>query len=95
MLLTGSTRSVLSPSLAVRELGTREFKNVPAPVHVYALEFGGAASVGALPIDPVCHMAVEPNDAAATRTFDGGAYYLCSDECAAAFDADPARYVKP
>ena len=40
-------------------------------------------------------MAVEPDDAAATRTFHGGAYYLCSDECAAAFDADSKRCVKP
>jgi Cu+-exporting ATPase len=42
--------------------------------------------------DPVCGMSVEPATAAATRTHEGKDYWFCSQGCAEAFDADPARY---
>lgn len=79
----------------MRDLGPSSFKNVADPVRVYALEFEGVASVGTLPLDPVSHMAVEPDRAAATREIGGRTYYLCSQDCAAAFDADPRRYLTP
>jgi class 3 adenylate cyclase/YHS domain-containing protein len=94
VLVTEPTRQALHPSFAVRELGPRAFKNVAEPVGVYSLEFEGEAAVGALPIDPVCHMAIEPDRAATTRSTDGRLYYFCSPECAAAFDANPSRYIR-
>jgi len=42
--------------------------------------------------DPVCGMTVDPATAAAQRSTPGGPGYFCSAHCAAAFDADPARY---
>ena len=44
------------------------------------------------PVDPVCGMTVDPETAAAHRTYDGRDFWFCGDGCAAAFDADPARY---
>ena len=46
-------------------------------------------------VDPVCHMAVERESAAATHVFEGTTYYFCSRGCAETFTADPARYVSP
>ncbi len=45
-------------------------------------------------IDPVCGMKVEPAGAAASSEFEGTAYVSCSKGCAAAFEADPRRYVR-
>ena len=43
-------------------------------------------------VDPVCGMTVTPDTAAASRKVDDVTYYFCSAQCAATFDADPARY---
>jgi P-type Cu+ transporter len=45
--------------------------------------------------DPVCGMALKAIDAVAKRTVHDVGYYFCSDRCATAFDADPARYLIP
>jgi YHS domain-containing protein/copper chaperone CopZ len=45
--------------------------------------------------DPVCGMEITPEQAAATRTVDGSVLYFCSNDCAAAFDSNPAHYVRP
>lgn len=44
--------------------------------------------------DPVCGMQINPNQAAAKRTFQGTTYYLCSQGCAAKFDQKPEQYAK-
>ena len=44
-------------------------------------------------IDPVCGMTVDTETAAAKTDYKGQSYYFCSDQCAVAFRADPARYV--
>ena len=44
-------------------------------------------------MDPVCGMTVDPAHASATRERDGVRYFFCSTGCAAAFDAEPARYL--
>jgi Cu+-exporting ATPase len=48
---------------------------------------------GETALDPVCHMTVEPGSAAATRRHGGTTYYFCSAGCAAAFEAEPERYL--
>jgi adenylate cyclase len=91
VVLTDDTRQALGAAFAVRELGLRRFKNVAAPVLVYSLPLEHNSAE--LPIDPVCRMAVDPEHAAARQTVSGVEYYLCSPECAHAFEADPARYI--
>ncbi len=44
--------------------------------------------------DPVCGMTVEPATAAARRTFEGRDIFFCAPGCAAAFDREPARYLR-
>ena len=45
--------------------------------------------------DPVCGMQVKPDSAAAKGTYQGQAYYFCSQGCATKFHADPAKYLAP
>jgi len=44
--------------------------------------------------DPVCGMDVDPAKAAASSVHQGQTYYFCAKGCKAAFDKDPARYVR-
>ena len=89
MLLTDATRHAIDGGLAVRELGPRSFKHVARPLRVYSLvREEDAASP---PVDPVCHMAVDPGRATARHTLAEVEYYLCSPECARAFAGDPGR----
>jgi len=59
-------------------------------VAVFAALFWLTARRGAT--DPVCGMKVD-RAKATTREFAGRTYYFCSGHCAAAFDADPQRYL--
>ncbi|MFP3989119.1 heavy metal translocating P-type ATPase [Streptomyces sp. E11-3] len=45
--------------------------------------------------DPVCGMPVDPATAPEHRDTAGGTVYFCSAHCAAAYDAEPARYSAP
>lgn len=47
-----------------------------------------------LVVDPVCHMVIDPDHAAAHRHYQDKDYYFCNLGCADAFDADPARYMQ-
>jgi YHS domain-containing protein len=42
--------------------------------------------------DPVCGMMVEPENAAASTTYESQEVFFCSDECRREFEANPARY---
>jgi Cu+-exporting ATPase len=48
----------------------------------------------ALPIDPVCRMAVEPSRAAHRELYGGKEYYFCSNTCRTRFLADPEPFVR-
>lgn len=43
--------------------------------------------------DPVCHMDVQKDRAAATSEYQGQTYYFCAAACKKAFDKDPAQYL--
>lgn len=43
--------------------------------------------------DPVCHMDVDPKNAAAQSKREGQTYYFCAVACKVKFDADPNRYL--
>jgi adenylate cyclase len=97
ILMTEATRSAAGDVLDDYELEERPeqaFKNIAAPVTVYALTLAAQPDVADLPIDPVCRMAVEPSEAAERRTWDGVELHFCSAECAEVFDRHPERYVR-
>jgi YHS domain-containing protein len=58
----------------------------------------GAAPVGmdqdsgAMTLDPVCGMQVDPASAAASHTWQGVPHFFCSLGCAEAFDDSPEKY---
>ncbi|MFN8215101.1 MAG: adenylate/guanylate cyclase domain-containing protein [Solirubrobacterales bacterium] len=94
VLLTEATR-LAAGLLGTVELvprGRRALKNVAEPVLLYAVVTDGGRSGEALPIDPVCRMAVDPEHSAGALRYDGARFVFCSLACAGAFAADPARY---
>jgi len=48
---------------------------------------------GALPIDPVCGMSVDPTRNKPTFDYQGTTYHFCCDGCRKKFAADPAPYL--
>lgn len=42
--------------------------------------------------DPVCGMAIDPNNAFARREHDGKTFHFCSQDCVDKFDVDPHQY---
>jgi adenylate cyclase len=96
LLMTDATHSAARGVLAAYEIEERpsqSFKNITNPVTVYALTLASQPNVADLPTDPVCRMAVDPDESAERRTRDGVDIYFCSAECAAVFDRHPGRYV--
>ena len=93
--MTEATRSAAGPSLSEYELEAchgRRFKNIAGPVTVYALTLASQPDVADLPSDPVCRMAVDPDECVARRMRNGVEICFCSEECAAVFDQHPERY---
>lgn len=43
-------------------------------------------------IDPVCGLAFDEHDAAASTEYQGRFYYFCSRDCLEKFQKDPERY---
>ncbi|PJB68435.1 MAG: YHS domain-containing protein [Anaerolineae bacterium CG_4_9_14_3_um_filter_57_17] len=43
--------------------------------------------------DPVCGMAVNPQNAAASIKYKGQTYYFCSALCTIMFEREPEKYV--
>jgi YHS domain-containing protein len=59
---------------------------------VFAAVRVGEGDDRALPRDPVCRMAVDPERSAGRLTYDDTAYYFCSLACAAEFARHPERF---
>ena len=91
VMVTGPTRERLGPAARLHPRGPQTFKNVTQPLDVYAVVLDDPPPP-ALPVDPVCHMAVNPDQAFASQLVGGVEYFLCSPECARAFAADPGAY---
>lgn len=69
-----------------------KFAAAPPPHHTGAMTM--EEHLPATPaVDPVCGMTVDPDTAAARRTYQAQDIYFCAQSCAEKFDADPARYV--
>jgi adenylate cyclase len=95
VVMTEVTHSAAGGAVAEYEIEARPgqtFKNVAEPVTIYALTLASQPHVANLPTDPVCRMAVDPNESPARRTCDGVEIWFCSPECAVVFDRHPDRY---
>jgi adenylate cyclase len=86
VICTHATREAIGPAVPLREKGEATFKNVSGPVTLYEFVLRGRSGP-ALPVDPVCRMAVDPERAVDRRERDGVTFYFCSERCVAEFDA--------
>jgi adenylate cyclase len=94
VLLTGHT-AALAPELEgvlYEPRGRRELRNIREPVDLFAAVRAGESIQGALPCDPICRMAVDPERAAGRLIYHDTAYFFCSLACAAQFAAQPERF---
>jgi class 3 adenylate cyclase/YHS domain-containing protein len=71
--------------------GFATFKNVREPVALYQAVRAGRRD-RELPIDPVCRMAIDADQAAGQLQHDGKSFFFCSLDCARQFAADPGHY---
>jgi len=94
VLLTEATRDALGTSVGVRSRGSRAFKNVTQQVALFELAVGTEKSPRALPIDPVCHMAIDPALAAGRQVHRGVEHHFCSERCAGLFARAPGHYTR-
>lgn len=93
ILLTDATRTALGgvTPFELSARGEQTLKNVGRPIPIFAAE--RAEGVGrALVVDPVCRMSVDPERSARSIEWNGTYYEFCSNRCADAFAASPARY---
>ena len=92
VLLSDATARALPEleDVKLEDRGLQRFRNVAAPVRLHLARRAGARPP-VLPVDPVCHMAVDPQRA---RRVDelGREVYVCSQECEDRFRADPGAY---
>ncbi len=93
VLVTGRT-AALAPDLEgiiFESRGRKSLRNVSEPVDLFAV-FRVGESLGSLPVDPVCRMAVDPERAPGQLRYDGAAYFFCSLTCAGTFAQNPERF---
>jgi adenylate cyclase len=94
VLLTESTRNAAGPldSIELLPRGRRKLKNVSDPVQIHAAISVATATAEALPVDPVCRMAVDRDHSAGSLRYRDQVYFFCSLKCAGVFSGDPAKY---
>jgi class 3 adenylate cyclase/YHS domain-containing protein len=94
VLMTAAT-AALAPApegVVYASRGRHALRNVREPVELVAARRAGSTA-GALAVDPVCRMAVDPDRAAGRLTYEGADYFFCALACAGAFARHPERYV--
>jgi YHS domain-containing protein len=96
VLLTDATRRAAGEldGIEFRRHGPKRFKNVNKPVEIFGAAHEGERREG-LPIDPVCRMAVAPEQAVGRLIFEDLEYHFCLLACARTFTAAPEEYVRP
>jgi len=93
VLVTGQT-AALAPDLEgviFESRGRKSLRNVSEAVDLFAALRVGE-SLGVLPVDPVCRMAVDPDHAPGQLRYDDTAYFFCSLTCAGTFAQNPERF---
>lgn len=90
VLLTAETAALAAGVEGVfyEPRGRQELRNVRAPVELFAAVRTGPTR-RRLAMDPVCHMAVDPDHAAGHLMHEGTAYFFCSLACAGDFARQP------
>ena len=94
VLLTAHT-AALAPvieGVLYESRGRQELRNVREPVELVAAVPLGAATAPRLAIDPVCHMAVDPERSAGRLVYEGTTYFFCTLACAGDFARRPERF---
>jgi adenylate cyclase len=95
VLVSGQT-AALVPDLegvVYESRGRHTLRNVREPIEIFAaVEVGETAD--RLPVDPVCHMAVDPERAPGRLRHEGNAYFFCSLACAGEFALQPERFAR-
>ena len=94
VLLTEATRQAAGQieGVELQARGEERFRNIVAPVHLYRAVQKARSGHDALPIDPVCRMAITPEHCAGKIIYESVEFCFCSLECVSAFSANPARY---
>lgn len=75
------------------ERGRHPLKGIDQPVAIYLASAGAQETEGGLPVDPVCHMVLEPERSTGTLRYLGSQYHFCSLECVSRFAEHPERFV--
>jgi adenylate cyclase len=75
------------------ERGRHPLKGIDEPVLIFMASAAPEETPEGLPIDPVCHMAVDPDRASGMLVHEGGHYYFCSFHCVQRFAGEPGRFV--
>lgn len=92
VVVTDETRAASrSQEVEFRPLGRHELRNVLEGHDLYQALVAGAEPSEPL-IDPVCRMFVDRTRSDRSARRGGVTYHFCSDACADAFAANPARY---
>jgi YHS domain-containing protein len=94
VLLTDATRQAAGrvDDVQLQDRGRQALRHVAEPVSIHLAVRAGPQTGAALPIDPVCRMAVNPDQAAGVICHDGVRYHFCSLACIGAFAASPERF---
>lgn len=79
------------PDIDVTALGATSLKGIAGDFELYSLH--RASQPRSRVADPVCHMLLTPESAAAAVRWDGHELYFCSSACAERFFAEPSLYV--
>jgi adenylate cyclase len=77
---------------AVASRGAHRLRNIAQPIEVWWIDVPTVCRPTT--IDPVCRMRLSPTSAKASHEVDGELYYFCSEQCEAAFLADPGTYIR-
>ncbi len=91
-LISDALRRVLQTDarLEISPAGRHALKRISGEVQLY--EVLGTAQSPARVVDPVCHMALDPDNAPVTVRWHDCDVHFCSTECAQRFEADPGGY---
>ena len=63
------------------------------PVITRVIRSGFRAPESLIAVDPVCKMAVDPQDAPASIVYQNKTYYFCHPSCKASFEKEPDKYL--
>ncbi len=68
-------------------------KQAFTPVIARIIKSGFRAPESLIAIDPVCKMAVDPQEAPASYVYQNKTYYFCHPGCKASFEQEPGKYL--